>query len=313
MILEPTNRQYEAHYHLLYENEQHIAGYWLNCTSGTNNPLYLTVYGSINIMADNIMCTLVFTEPGVTLQDWISPNVVDQYYHSLTDTFRIMLVDIMQFIISNDSVYGNISSTNIYVAGNRIKFLKMCRLTNNVSQFVNMIRSFFPQAIHSELDVFLNYIEINHENWPIIKQSIKHPLLKSAQERMNYRLVDGNYVKEQPTATQTSVENGLVAKVSNWINEVAQAPQTHQGYVDCYQAMHFLTLQKFKNKVPLGLEAKPIGYSQSAVDFIRFNRNVAAHQNMCTKEIDSALNSYAPNFLAHLFEVLAPFAPPSVR
>ncbi|KAH0997779.1 hypothetical protein GBA52_021643 [Prunus armeniaca] len=75
-ILESTGRQYEAHYHLLYPNEQHITDYWLNCTSDTNNPLYLTVYGSIKIMAYDNMCTLVFTELGVTLQDWISPNLV---------------------------------------------------------------------------------------------------------------------------------------------------------------------------------------------------------------------------------------------
>lgn len=116
-------------------------------------------------------------------------------------------------------------------------------------------------------------------NRDAIMKSIRHPLLKSAQDRMTYRLDVGNFMKDR-AAFRTYVENGLVAQVpnvGNWINEVAQIQQAHQGYNKCYEVMHYRTLNKQK-KVPKGLEANPIGYTASAVHFINFNRNVAAHQ-----------------------------------
>lgn len=76
IIMEFIGRQYEAHYHLFYPNldEEYIANHSLNWTCSNNNPLYLIVYGSVKIMLGVNMYTLVFTEPNMTLKDWISPN-----------------------------------------------------------------------------------------------------------------------------------------------------------------------------------------------------------------------------------------------
>lgn len=55
-------------------------------------------------------------------------------------------------------------------------------------------------------------------NRKTLKQLIKHPLLKSAEDMVAYRLHVGNYVDIQLPVIQTHVENRLVAQVPNLAN-----------------------------------------------------------------------------------------------